>query len=258
MGRRGWARWRGALTARAAPPQIENLSPAKRKCILDRLSSECARSPVLRALDVTLYTRRGRFYLDRRIAGPPEISFTIGRITPLAGTRTTLLLEKEYGDWKEIARGDAAKVMKVVTGDRLGRFHGLGALDAALRARGLERQQLRELPRGKFFYHDGAEARPQETLYHVFGLPIPIIAQPERWYRRHRSPSIVEHDAERGRVLVDFLAASWQGESFGGRCLYARREDGWGAFTLRPQAGGSIAAAEAWLTKRHWEPWSWG
>jgi len=51
---------------------------------------------------------------------------------------------------------------------------------------------------------------------------------------------------------VRFTAMSWSGESFGGTCLYLKREERWGAYTIRPNQSQSIAMAEAWLVKRNW------
>jgi hypothetical protein len=57
------------------------------------------------------------------------------------------------------------------------------------------------------------------------------------------------------RVLVRFTAMSWSGESFGGTCLCLKRDDRWGAYTIRPSQSQDIATAEAWLIKRSWKSW---
>ncbi len=71
----------------------------------------------------------------------------------------------------------------------------------------------------------------------------------------HRTPRIIEFSEDRTRVLVRFTAMSWSGESFGGTCLYLKREERWGAYTIRPNQSQSIAMAEAWLVKRNWISW---
>lgn len=236
-------RWRRDWPEYVPRPKAARLSAERKEHLLASLVTERDRSPVLTGLGVEVRARRGRF-------------FQLGRITPLAGTkRTTLLLEVEYRSWKEIERGGCAKVMKAVAGDRKGRFHGLGALDTVLRERGTERQVLAS-NRESWHYPDGTEAGVQEVLYHHFGLPLDVIAEPSGWYELHRTPVMVDHDAARGRVLVDFSALDWRrGERFGGRCLYAEREGAWAAYTIKPSASGSIRTAEAWLAKRGWEDW---
>lgn len=65
---------------------------------------------------------------------------------------------------------------------------------------------------------------------------------------------IAEVSGEKDRVLVRFVAYGMSG-SFHGTCLYARRGDEWGCYTIRPNSSDTIAAAEAWLAKRGWEDW---
>lgn len=249
-------RWRRDWPEYEPRPKAARLSAERKERLLASLVKERDRSPVLTGLRVEVRARRGRFYLERDDAEAPQEPLQLGRITPLAGGKsTTLLLEVEYRSWKEIERGGCAKVMRAVAGDRKGRFHGLGALDASLRDRGTERQVL--VPdSASWRYADGADASVQEVLYHRFGLPLDVIAEPSGWYELHRSPAIVDHDEARGRVLVAFSAMDWRrGEQFGGRCLYARRDGEWVAYTVKPSASDSIRAAEAWLQKRGWDDW---
>lgn len=49
---------------------------------------------------------------------------------------------------------------------------------------------------------------------------------------------------------ADPARAGYVGESFGGTRLYLKREEGWGAYTIRPNQSQNIAMAEAWLAKR--------
>lgn len=149
--------------------------------------------------------------------------------------------------------------MQFVAGDTKGTFHGLGALDKSLRNAtklGLERLPVTPRGSGEFVYVEtGKPCSVQEILYHFFGLPIHVIAQPSGWYSCHRTPEIVEVSGDRARVLVRFTAVSWSGESFGGTCLYLNRDERWGAYTIRPNQSQSIATAEAWLVKRNWKSW---
>ncbi len=112
-----------------------------------------------------------------------------------------------------------------------------------------------EIRDNKFVYVDSGEGCSlQEALFHYFGLPIEIIAQPRPWYSYHRKPHIAGCSEDRSRVLVRFSAESLQG-SFGGTCLYAQRDGSWGCYAIRPSESKSIATAEAWLVKRKWKGW---
>jgi hypothetical protein len=51
-------------------------------------------------------------------------------MTPLAGSNDLLLeQERRKGSWSEVARGSARKLIKIISGDTRGTFHGLGALE---------------------------------------------------------------------------------------------------------------------------------
>ncbi len=257
-------RWRrGHDAPRPKRPKTRRLTADEGARLLAAMTTEVGRSPVLRALDARVHTLRGRFYLDWP-SNPHSAEadrVARGRITPLADADGNLLLEVEYrkGKWSEIARGGAKALIKKVAGDRRGSFHGLGVLDKSLRQAakaGLERLPVNKVGTTKFVYADSQEVcTVQEALYHYFGLPVHVIAQPAKWYAYHRTPRIAECSADRTRVLVRFLASSFSGDSFGGTCLYLNYEGEWGAYTIRPNKSGEIATAEAWLIKRNWEPW---
>ena len=107
----------------------------------------------------------------------------------------------------------------------------------------------------KFVYADtGAVCTAQDALFHYFGLPLDVIAEPSVWYSYHRVPQIVEASKDRTRVLVRFSAMSLSG-SFGGTCLYALHDGKWAAYPIKPSESRSIATAEAWLVKRKWKAW---
>ncbi len=242
--RRDWS-------ARPPRPKVRRLAPDDAKKLLAKMTKEIAASPVLSAFGLQAHLRQGRFYVERPIPAGVEVW---GRITPLADE---LLLEHERRSWHEIARGSAQKLIKVIAGDTKGTFHGLGYLDQSLRkaGQGLTRQAMAINDEGQFVYADtGATCSVQEALFHYFGLPVEVIAQPAAWYAYHRTPRIVECAMDRTRVLVRFTAVSLSG-SFGGTCLYAMRDGSWGAYPIRPSESGSIASAEAWLVKRKWKAW---
>jgi hypothetical protein len=230
---------------------VRRLPADEQEKLLREMTKEIAASPVLSAFGLQANLRRGRFYIERSIPSGVEVW---GRITPLADE---LLLEHERRSWHEIARGSASKLIKTIAGDTRGTFHGLGALDTSLRkaGQGLTRLPMEINAEGKFVYADtGGTCSVQEALFHYFGLPVEVIAQPAAWYAYHRTPRIVECDDDRARVLVRFTAVSLSG-SFGGTCLYALRGGSWGAYPIRPSESGSIASAETWLVKRKWMPW---
>lgn len=92
---------------------------------------------------------------------------------------------------------------------------------------------------------------PQAKLREM-GVPVPVLAEPRRWYLMHRTPSMIQTAPE--RALVGFESFGMFG-SFGGTCLYARVDGKWGCYTVRPSEAGSIDSAVAWLTKRKWVGW---
>jgi hypothetical protein len=243
-------------------PKARTLTEAEKKTILQSLEKGIATSPVLSAFGIQARVQRGRFYIERQRQDEDSETTTEvwGRITPLAGAKMELLLEKPYRreTWSEVASGQATKLIKVIASDTRGTFHGLGSLDASLRKleKGQERLSVKRQGKGKFVYTGtGKGCSVQEALFHYFGLPIEIVADPSRWYSYHRSPEIVETSEDRTRILVRFTAMSMSGDEFGGTCLYIQQEGTWGAYTIKPSESESIAQAEAWLVKRKWKAW---
>jgi hypothetical protein len=224
------------------------------------MTGEIASSPVLTGLSLLVRSQRGRFYLERRLGEGDEAGVEAwGRITPLVGSDALLLeQERHKGSWSEIDRGSARKLIKTVAGDTRGTFHGLGALDQALRraGKGLQRSPVKRAGKMEFAYAEtGETCSAQEALFHEFGLPLPVLVEPSEWYSYHRKPVLAEASEDRARVLVRFGAMSLSGERFGGTCLYACRDGRWGAYRVRPSEGRDIASAEAWLVKRKWRQW---
>jgi hypothetical protein len=241
-------------------PKARALSDDEKQELLATMSEEVAASPVLSGLGVQVRVQRGRFYLERSLdAGEATEVEDLGRITPLAGS-DDLLLEVEHraGSWSKVARGSPRKLIRAIASDTEGTFHGMGSLDKALRktGKGLERLPVKWQGKTKFVYAGtGVECSVQEALYHYFGLPLTVIAEPSDWYAYHREPRIVEVGKDRSRVLVRFTAESFSGEEFGGTCLYAGRDGQWGAYPIKPSESHDIATAEAWLVKRKWRAW---
>lgn len=255
-------RWGRRWPERTPRPKMRRLADAERAGILQTLEKGIAASPVLAGFGVKVRAARGRFYMERQRQGGESEPYTEvwGRFMPLAGAKKELLLEAERrsGSWFEVARGQAAKLIRVVASDTRGTFHALGSLDASLRRLGEGQERLPMIvdDSGKFVYADTNEGcSVQEALFHYFGLPVEVVAEPSGWYSYHRRPRIVEASKDRTRVLVRFTAESMSGAVFGGTCLYAQREGHWGAYTIKPSESQTIAQAEAWLVKRKWRAW---
>jgi hypothetical protein len=230
---------------------VRRLSVEEQQQFLTAMAEEVARSPVLSAFGTRVRLLRGRFYVERPLASGVKV---LGRITPVADG---LLLEVERRSWGKVALGSAEEVIREIAGDTRGTFHGLGFIDESLRRAG---HGLTRLPMtfedGWFAYADSGEGcSVQEVLFHFFGVPVEVIAEPAAWYSYHRVPRIADFTEDRTRVLVRFTAESWSGETFGGTCLYAHREGRWGAYPIKPSERESIATAEAWLVNRKWKAW---
>ena len=255
----GWGRRRPEREAR---PKVRRLTEEKKQEILRTLEKGIASSPVLSAFGIAAVARRGRFYMERPCLDEDGESYEElwGRITPLADTKANLLLEtrNRKDQWFTVATGSAATLIKVVSSDKKGTFHGLGSLDASLRRLGKaqERLPVKDEGKGRFVYAEtGKLCTVQEVLFHYFGLPVEVIAEPTDWYAYHRKPIIVETSKDRTRVLVRFAAETLCGGVFGGTCLYARKDGAWGAYPIKPSESENIADAEAWLVKRKWRAW---
>jgi hypothetical protein len=254
-------RWRRQRWPEREPrPEVRTLSDEEKKKLLATMTREVAASPVLTGLGLRIRSQRGRFYLERPFGETDSAGVEAwGRITPLIDAKGALLLEQERhkGRWSEIARGSARKLITTVAGDTKGTFHGLGALDKALRRAGKGLERLPVQREGTTFVdaESGEGCSAQEALFHYFRLPLHVLVEPSEWYSYHRKPTIAEGSEDRTRVLVRFGAMSSSGESFGGTCLYALRDGRWGAYPIRPSESRDIASAEAWLVKRKWRAW---
>lgn len=174
---------------RPARPKARSLKADEAQQISTRLRGAIDRSPILRAFGVQVFSLRGRFYLEWRWdrVDRPEEASSYGRITPVEAPPGELLLETPYGQgqWSRVGTGSPEKLIKLVAGDTKGNFHGLGALDRSLRRAGearLERLPVVRREQSSFVYAEsGKSCSVQETLYHFFGLPIHVIAQPGGW-----------------------------------------------------------------------------
>ncbi len=253
--------WKPRWPAKRPRPKVRPLSDEEKEQILGVFRQGIQTSPVMTALGIRVRALRGRFYFERVWQVPderPEVE-VIGRATPLEDAEENLVLEaeKRKGNWYEVARGTAEEVIGAVASDTKGTFHGLGTLDASLRETGGNHERLRvEVLEGLRFVHasTGLECTAQEALFHFFGVPIDVLAEPREWYIYHRQPEIVEASQDRARVLVRFTAYSLSGP-FSGTCLYALIDGQWGAYTIRPNQSGDIETAIAWLGKRGWRAW---
>ncbi|MEI8376790.1 MAG: hypothetical protein WCJ35_28580 [Planctomycetota bacterium] len=238
------------------------MTEAEKQDILATLKRGIVASPVLSAFGIQVRVQRGRFYIERQQQDEDSEPDTEvwGRITPLADADNELLLEtaNRKGKWSEVTQGAADNLIKAIASDTRGKFHGLGFLDASLRklGKGQDRLPVKHQGKGKYAYADtGKGCTVQETLFHYFGIPIEVVAEPSNWYEYRRTPEIIEASKDRTRVLVQFTAETMSGETFGGTCLYIQREGQWAAYTIKPSDSENIAQAEAWLVKRKWRAW---
>ena len=258
----GWHRRGWDDDERPRRPKVRKLNADERDNLLRRMKRGIARSPVLSALDVEVLAKRGRFYIERSypIDDCDIATEAMGRISPLADTAKSLLLEVEYrrSSWSQVALGSVQKLVNALANDRKGTFHGLGSLNKSLRKAscGLQRQPVVLRDDLVFVYSDTDKlCTSQEALFHYFAIPINVIAEPRVWYAHHRKPCIVEACDDRQRVLVRFLTSSLSG-SFGGTCLYIVRDGEWRAYTIKPSESDDIESAERWLKKRKWKAWT--
>lgn len=248
-------RWRRGWPSKPPRPTVRRLAANEQEELLATMTRAVSRSPVLAAFQVEVRCLRGRFYLER------PTSTGIQQWAPITPLPETLLLEVERrtGSWFTVAEGSGPTLIKKIANDREGTFHGLGALEKSLvqAGQGLARLAVKVAGQSRFTYADtGKPCTTQEALFHFFGLPVEVIAEPAHWYRYHRQPHIVEFSADRTKVLVRFSAVSLSGEGFGGTCLYLLRDGNWSAFTIKPSESRNIAVAESWLIKRKWKEWS--
>jgi hypothetical protein len=251
--------WRGNWPERVPRPEAKKLSDDEKAAFKKSMDSSITSSPVLSALDFRVRTSRGRFYYERSFSGADFI--VMGRVTPLVTPKSYLLLEVEYSkaSWKQIAKGKIRTITNAISGDTKGTFHGLGALDKSIRLakkQGKEKLDVIKDDDASFYYAESHQkCGLQEALYHYFGVPIPIIAEPRGWYVYHRTPRIREISVDNDKILVDYRSSSLYGDSFGGTCLYMKREGQWGVFTIKPNQSTSIESSLSWLEKRKWKNW---
>ena len=253
--------WNRQWPDRVPRPKVRTLSRDELEQILTAFQNEIELSPVLSSLKITVRVLRGRFYFEKvwQFSGEQPVTEILGRVTPLENEHEELLLEveKRSGNWYTVAQGSALQVIQKITQDTQGTFHGLGDLDKSLRKTGGSQNRIKVQMKedGRFVYADtGKTCAFHETLFHFFGIPIHVIAEPRQWYIYHRQPSIIEVSADRAHILVEFNASGISG-AFSGRCLYALVEGEWAVFMIKPNQSGDIGTAVEWLSKREWQGW---
>lgn len=222
----GWGRRWPERTPR---PKIKKLSKEEKEKLLMSLDKSIKSSPILTALNFRVRSLRGRFYYEQVF---PDSDFeVVGRVTPLVTPQDNLLLEVEFGHdkWKEIAKGKVRTITNAISGDKKGTFHGLGTLDKTIRIakkNGLDKLEIIRKEKYSFYYpSEDEECGVQEVLFHYYGIPICIIAEPKEWYAYHRTPHIREID------------------------------DKWALFRIKPSQSNSIDSSILWLEKRKWKDW---
>ena len=255
----GWGqRW----PEREARPKARRLTETEKQEILATLKKGITASPVLSGFGVQVRAQRGRFYIERQRQAQDSEPYTEvwGRITPLAGAKKELLLERPYrkGSWSEVTRGQAAKLVKAIAGDTRGTFHGLVPSTRASANWVKGREVAGEHTKAGANSSMRTPARNAACRRHcsiTSACPSRLLPSPRAGIRITGGRWIVEASKDRTRVLVWFRAKSMSGESFGGTCLYLQRDGQWGAYTIKPSESRTIASAEAWLVKRKWQTW---
>jgi hypothetical protein len=250
--------WRNKWPEKEPRPEVKRLTGEHKERILKSLEKGITNSPVLSALHIRVRALRGRFYFERLWPAEEE-EFeieVIGRVTPLTTVRDNLLLEVEssHGNWYKISEGGVRKILNKIANDMEGTFHGLGALNKSLCGleKGIDRLEVTMDENLQFIYKKtGEKCSVQESLYHFFGLPIDVIAEPRDWYQYHRKPEIVEVSEDLSKILVTFSSMNMMfGSPFHGTCLYAKVDDSWNAYTVKPSMSHDIATAVTWLEKK--------
>ncbi len=222
------------------PPESDELSNLFRRAI--------AASPVLSALGWTVRRDGEGYSLEHK-------GEAMARVLP-DGDALHIHVAGRAGWEERAACGSAREVVDLLASDGAGAVHGLGALDAMLRVHGVRRQEMCQADDdpGAWWYLDLAPAHGTasvpEVLYHAFGVPIPVIAEPRGWWRRFGRTAIL--DQRPGAALVGFASEAAQ---TGRQCLYAERNGAWGAYPVRPAEDARVDAAVAWLARRDWRPW---
>ena len=230
--------WRHQWPERAPRPKLKRLSNAQKDNILQRLEQGIASSPVLSALDIRVRALRGRFYLNKPLYVPDEDVEVeiIGRVTPVSGKKEAFLLDakKMNGNWYEVMQGTIQKIVLRIANDTRGTFHGLGALEKSLRRADniSKRPDIEMQANYRFIYtNTGEECAVQEVLYHVFGVPIPVIAEPRECYAYRRTPKIVEVNKKKTSITVEFTKMDmYYGREIRDTCLYKKQGGKWDIF----------------------------
>jgi hypothetical protein len=227
--------WRKEWPKKAPRPKLKRLSNEQKNEILDVLKQGISASPVLGALGIRVKARRGRFYLEKPWYDSEEEAEVdiIGRVTPIAGKKCIFLLDakKMNENWYEVMQGTLQEVLNSITNDTRGTFHGLGTLDKSLRkaSNGSLRLKIEMHDRYRWIYADtGEECTVQEVLYHVFGVPIPVVAEPREWYVYHRKPKIIEVSEDHKSIVVEFTKIDmYYGQETGNTCIYKQQKGKW-------------------------------
>jgi len=230
--------WRHQWTEKEPRPKLKRLSQEQKDTLLKILEQGIASSPVLTALAIGVRARRGRFYLEKPLYDPEEEAGMeiIGRVTPIAGKRDVFLLEakKMNRNWYEVIPGTIQEVLHSLANDTRGTFHGLGALEKSLRQGGgiASHLNIKRQDPYRFSYTDtGEECTVQEVLYHVFGVPISVIAEPREWYVYHRTPKIIEVSEDHTSIVVEFTNMDmYYGREIGDTCTYKKQDGTWDIF----------------------------
>ncbi len=128
-------------------------------------------------------------------------------------------------------QGTIQEALHAIANDARGTFHGLGALEKNLRtARDFStHREIVIQDNYQCMYVDTEEVcTVQEVLYHVFGVPIPVIAEPREWYVYHRTPKIIAVSEDHTSITVEFTKRDmYYGQEIGDTCVYKKQDGMW-------------------------------
>ena len=227
--------WRGnQWPAKRLRPKLRKLSKEAKTGILELFEQKISSSAVLSALDVKVRPLRDRFYLEKPGFCATDTSEVenLGRITPVLDKKTPLLLDtmNMNGNWYEVLMGTDKEIFETIIYDTKGTFHGLGQLEKSLcKNKTISPLDIEMRDNYQFIFKEtGEECTVQEVLYYVFGIPIPLIAEPREWYLYHRTPKIIKINKKMTSIKVEFSKLDIHyGKYISGICKYEKHGDKW-------------------------------
>ena len=198
-------------------------------------------APVLKHLSLEVTPKGQHFLLEYQYEG----TVTMARVTPMEGSPAYALEYMSEIGWALYGQGTPNRLIKLLSNDTLGTFHGLGGIDQALRNSSGENPEIVQSGTGMFTYKStGFQCSLQEALYFYYDLPLEVIMEPREWYALHAVPSLLDTGMNDRRLLVRFCDRKAAGAKIIGHVLYALKRNEWWAITLPDGEGQTLQEAE--------------